>query len=64
MAITTVHDLIMALKDFPEDRPVYIVHGDGLTQPKLTEAFLDERIEQELSEEDRLGKFVLITGED
>ena len=60
----TVHDLIKALQDFPEDRPVYIVHKDGLTQPKLTEAFLDPEMEKELPEEDRLGKFVLITGED
>ena len=63
MAIT-VHDLVMALKDYPDDRPVYIVHEDGLTQPKLTEAFLDPGIEQELPEEDRPGKFILITGED
>jgi len=63
MAVT-VHDLVMALKDYPEDRLVYIVHKDGLTQPKLTEAFLDPDIEKELPEEDRLGKFVLITGED
>ena len=63
MAIT-VHDLIMALKDYPEDRQIYIVHKDGMTQPKLTEAFLDEKMEQELPEEDRIGKFVLITGED
>jgi len=63
MAVT-VHDLVMALKDYPEDRPVYVSHEGGLTQPKLTEAFLDPGIEQELPEEDRLGKFVLITGED
>jgi len=63
MAIT-VHDLVMALQDYPEDRLVYISHEGGLTQPKLTEAFLDEKMEQELPEEDRLGKFILITGED
>lgn len=63
MAVT-VHDLVMALQDFPEDRLVYIVHGDGMTQPKLTEAFLDPEMEKELPEEDRLGKFILITGED
>lgn len=63
MAVT-VHDLVMALKDYPEDRLVYISHEGGLTQPKLTEAFLDPECEKELSEEDRLGKFVLITGED
>ena len=63
MAVT-VHDLVMALKDYPEDRLVYISHEGCLTQPKLTEAFLDPDIEKELPEEDRLGKFVLITGED
>ena len=60
----TVHDLLLALQDYPEDRPVYIVHGDCMTQPKLTEAFLDPEMEKELPKEDRLGKFVLITGED
>lgn len=60
----TVGQLKKMLCDFSEDRLVYIVHGDGLTQPKLTEAFLDPEMEKELPEEDRLGKFVLITADD
>lgn len=60
----TVGILKKMLSDFPDDRPVYAVSTDGLTQPKLTEAFLDPECEKELPEEDRLGKFVLITGED
>jgi hypothetical protein len=59
----TVGTLKKMLGDFPDDRQVYVVHGDGMTQPKLTEAFLDPEMEKELPEEDRIGKFVLITGE-
>ena len=63
MAIN-VGTLKAMLDDYPDSMPVYAVSTDGLTQPKLTEAFLDPECEKELSEEDRLGKFVLITCED
>jgi len=62
--LVTVHDLKKALEDFPEDRLVYIVYKDGLTQPKLVDAFMDPEVEKELPKEDRLGKFVLIAAED
>ena len=64
MAIT-VHDLKMALSDFPDDMLVYTV-GDkvGLTFPKLSEAGPIEGLPKEEMKDAKLDRFVLILPEE